>query len=72
MTIIEQCIAKGHARGVEQGIEQGIEQGVLKTCLRLARKKWGDLPQAMVTKIEGLHYAQLEDLAEALLDMRGR
>jgi|APTNR8051073442_1049403.scaffolds.fasta_scaffold08334_2 predicted transposase/invertase (TIGR01784 family) len=78
MTIIEQCIAKGHARGVEQGIEQGMEQGleqglgqgVLKTCLRLARKKWGDLPQAMVTKIEGLHYAQLEDLAEALLDMR--
>ncbi|MCW0217134.1 MAG: DUF4351 domain-containing protein, partial [Prosthecobacter sp.] len=44
--------------------------GVLKTCLRLAQRKWGALPEALSARMEALEYSQLERLAEDLLDLR--
>ncbi|MEN3944202.1 DUF4351 domain-containing protein, partial [Prosthecobacter sp. SYSU 5D2] len=54
---------------IAQGREEGYGQGVLKTCLRLARKKWGALSDETIAAIESLNYGQLEQLTEDLLDM---
>jgi predicted transposase YdaD len=71
MSIAQKLIAKGREEGREEGrvegLEEGYGQGVLRTCLRLARKKWGTLSDE--SAIEALNYAQLEQLTEDLLDM---
>jgi predicted transposase/invertase (TIGR01784 family) len=81
MSIAQKLIAKGREEGREEGIELGLEkglglgreegygQGVLKTCLRLARKKWSGISAEMVSGIESLGYGQLEQLSEDLLDL---
>jgi predicted transposase/invertase (TIGR01784 family) len=56
-------------QGLEQGREEGYGQGVLKTCLRLARRKWGEVPEDLIARIETLEYPQLERLSEDLLDL---
>jgi predicted transposase/invertase (TIGR01784 family) len=81
MSIAQKLIAKGREEGIELGLEKGLGlgreegreegygQGVLKTCIRLARKKWGAVSDEAVSAIESLNYSQMEQLTEDLLDM---
>ncbi len=54
--------------GQEKGLERGYGLGVLKTCVRLAEKRFGALPAEVNADVERLPYPQLEALSEALLD----
>lgn len=46
----------------------GEARGKADIILRLLRRRFGEVPAELRQRIEGLHTAQLESLAEALLD----
>ncbi len=50
------------------GIEEGRKEGQRSLILRLLARQVGDVPKSLTDRIEQLPTAQLESLAEALLD----
>jgi len=50
-------VERGIEQGIEQGIERGIEQGKRDSLFRLLRGKFGDLPDRIISRIEGIHDA---------------
>ena len=65
-------VQQGMQQGVEQGIERGIERGRLEgeraLVLRLIQHRFGELPAALSLRLEGASQAELEHLAERVLD----
>ncbi len=53
---------------LRQGLEQGKQQGETALTLRLLTRQIGAVAPELQERIRGLSIAQLEDLAEALLD----
>ncbi len=56
---------------MRQGIEQGIEQGTEREkafIIRQLKRKLGDIPPSLETKITELTIDEVEALGEALLD----
>jgi len=49
-------------------LQQGQQEGERSLVLRQLRRRLGELPEAIRSRIESLPIAQLENLAEALLD----
>ena len=68
----QDILAKGREEGLEQGREEGREEGVREEAaelvLRLLRRRFGSVTAEQDATIRGLTTAQLEDLAEALLE----
>jgi predicted transposase YdaD len=54
---------------IAQGIEQGRDMGMTALLLRLARRRFGSLPETVEKAMEGLDYLQLEALSDAILDL---
>ena len=48
--------------------EEGRQEGQAELVLRLLKRRWGVVPNPLQDRIAGLPVAQLEALAEALLD----
>lgn len=62
------------AEGLEQGIEQGLERGRLDTeqqlLLRLLRRKFGELPEAVEARVRSTtDTSWLEGCVDRLLDV---
>ncbi|MFQ3614325.1 MAG: DUF4351 domain-containing protein [Cyanobacteriota bacterium] len=53
-----------------RGLTQGIQQGEVEIILRLLRRKIGELPTSLETKICSLTTPQLETLGESLLEFK--
>ena len=70
-TWIEQGIAQGIAQGIEtgeiRGIEKGIEKGKAETFLRLARLKFGSIPEPRVTQVNAAGQDQLDAWLDSLV-----
>ena len=66
-TGIEQGIEQGIETGEIRGIEKGIEKGKAETFLRLARLKFGTLPEARVTQVHAAGLDQLDAWLDSLL-----
>jgi flagellar biosynthesis/type III secretory pathway protein FliH len=68
----EQGLEQGREQGLEQGREQGLEQGRVREALslveRLLNRRFGSLSPSLQEAVRQLSVAQLEELAEALLD----
>lgn len=68
-------LREGLEKGLEQGLEKGLEQGrqaeAAALCLRLLRRRCGELQPATTARIEALALDQLEDLADSLLEFSG-
>ena len=59
---------RGYDRGIEQGIERGVVQGLRRTLLKQLRARFGDLPQAVVARVEAITNAdKLDTLSERVL-----
>lgn len=56
--------------GIEQGLEQGLERQ-RSLILRLVTRRVGLVPKDLADRIQILPIAQLETLAEDLLDFKG-
>ncbi|WP_416669331.1 DUF4351 domain-containing protein [Egbenema bharatensis] len=55
----------------EEGREEGRQQEAVNFVMRLLTKRFGELPQVVRVRIEGLALEELEALGEALLDFEG-
>ncbi|MFM9102681.1 MAG: DUF4351 domain-containing protein [Cyanobium sp.] len=60
-----------HTRVAQEWIEEGRLEGEAKVALRLLNRRCGPLSDATTARIKTLPLAQLEALAEALLDFSG-
>lgn len=56
------------AEGEQAGEQRGAQHGEATVILKLLKRRFGELPEAIVTQISGLPIAQLEEMAELLLD----
>ncbi|MEB3183718.1 MAG: DUF4351 domain-containing protein [Cyanobacteriota bacterium] len=54
-----------------QGLQEGRQEGELEVTFRLLRRRCGKLSSDQESRIRSLPLAQLEALAEALLDVHG-
>ena len=68
---IEEGRQEGRQEGEAQGEARGRALGEATVTLRLLNRRCGPLSEATTTRIQGLPLAQLEALAEALLDFSG-
>jgi flagellar biosynthesis/type III secretory pathway protein FliH len=72
MEIVTSWMERGIEQGREQGLEQGREQGRVREALSLVERqlnrRFGSLSPSLQEAVRQLSVAQLEELAEALLD----
>ncbi len=67
---------RGVQQGMQQGLQQGMQQGMQQECLALVtrqlRRKFGLSPalETALARLNTHQLAELEDLADALLDFR--
>ena len=66
-TIAETWIEQGEARGKAVGIAEGEARGKAETFLRLARLRFGDLPEPRVDAVRTASPAQIDRWLEPLL-----
>ncbi len=52
----------------EEGEKRGEKRGRVRTLQRLLNRKFGQISSELEEQINGLSVAQLDDLAEAILD----
>jgi hypothetical protein len=56
--------------GMQQGMQQGLQQGERLLVLRLLKRRFRDVPDSAVERINGLSIEPLGELGEALLDFQ--
>jgi predicted transposase/invertase (TIGR01784 family) len=66
--IYQDILQEGRKEGMEAGIQAGRQEGETALILRQLTRRMGALAPELEGRIRGLSIAQLEDLAEALLD----
>lgn len=49
---------------IQQGVKQGIEQSIEQSTLRILQRRFGVLPPAVQTKLDGLTILELESLLD--------
>lgn len=59
---------RGWERGLEEGREEGREQGQQELLLQMITGRWGDIDEALQTKVRGLTGEQVIALGKALFD----
>ena len=72
-------LEEGHQQGRQEGRQQGRQEGrqegrqaeAVAMTLRQLQRRCGPLPSAQQTRIQTLSLADLEALADALLDFQG-
>ena len=60
--------ARGIAKGISQGISQGISRGQVQTLQRLLAKRFGPLPEALLTRLQNASSTDLDRWTDRLLD----
>jgi len=64
-------VQQGMQQGVEQGIERGRLEGERALVLRQIQHRFGELLAALRLRLEGASQADLEHLADGVLDATG-
>ena len=64
----QDILAKGREEGRQEGREQGVREEAAELVLRQLRRRFGSVSADDAATIGGLSRAELEDLAEALLE----
>ena len=65
----QRIIEKGFQQGRKEGIEQGKKEALLATTLNLLRRKFKELPEQYVARIQGQDITILEKIANDILDI---
>ncbi|BAY39153.1 hypothetical protein NIES2111_35030 [Nostoc sp. NIES-2111] len=53
--------------GLHQGIQQGIQQGMQRQLVRLLQRRFGEIPQELVVRLEGESVEKLESLMDTAI-----
>jgi predicted transposase YdaD len=73
--VYKEIFGQGHSEGLQEGQREGLEQGrqaeAAALCLRLLQRRCGPLTPQQQARLQALRLAQLEALADALLDFQG-
>ena len=65
---LEKGLEEGIEKGREEGIKEGEEKGALLMLLRFLRRKFGEIPADLVSRIESLHNPeQLEAVMDSAI-----
>ena len=68
-TMAEHYLQQGMERGIEQGMEQGQVLAKRDAVLKLLHRRFGDVPESLVSHITALHHiSQLDALFEKALE----
>jgi hypothetical protein len=67
-SILEACERRGLERGLQEGERKGLQEGERKVLVRQLRRRFGDLPAAVLARIDSADEATLERWSEELLD----
>jgi len=62
-------IEKGIKKGIEKGIEKGMERGIGVTVIKLLEKKFGNVPEEYVKKIEGANRETLMAIVDNIFEI---
>ncbi|MEW6276310.1 MAG: DUF4351 domain-containing protein, partial [Bacillota bacterium] len=68
---IMQITTSWHEKGRAEGIAQGITAGQVNLLLKMIKKRFGELPAEVETKIRALNSEEIEKIGEALFDLAG-
>ncbi len=66
----KQGLREGLQESLQKGLQQGVQQGETELILRLLRRRFKQLDGETEARIRELSLAQVESLAEALLDFQ--
>lgn len=66
-SVAEQLREEGERRGLVKGRVEGLAEGQRKVLLKLLRARFGELPEAAVTRVNAASVAQLDLWAECVL-----
>ncbi len=65
---IAERITQGLAKEIEKGIERGRREGQAGIVLRLLRRRFGGVPEAVRDRVRGASTVELETWADAVLE----
>ena len=60
---------RGIEKGIKKGIEKGMEKGIGVTVIKLLEKKFGNVPEEYVKKIDGANRETLMDIVDNIFDI---
>ncbi len=60
-------LKQGMERGLEQGLERGLEQGERRLVLRMLAQRFGELPTAVVKRLDSMSASEIESLSDRIL-----
>lgn len=64
----EEGIQLGKQEGIQLGKQEGRQEGELLVILRQMKRRFGELPTSLETRLKSLKVAEIETLAEAIFD----
>ncbi len=67
LTWADKLMEKGREEGLEKGREAGVIEGKRKTLLRQMSAKFGEVPEAMMVRVEVMSEADLDSVLERIL-----
>ena len=65
MTYVTSAERIGREEGRQQGLQQGLQQGKRDAIVRILRRRFGELPSDIETRLAELTLEQLDPLVEA-------
>ena len=54
-------------KGLKQGMERGLEQGERRLVLRMLAQRFGELPTAVVKRLDSMSASEIESLSDRIL-----
>jgi predicted transposase/invertase (TIGR01784 family) len=73
---MESGLEKGLQRGLERGLEKGLEKGRreegLSLMLNVIVSRWGELPNDLLAKLDGLPIERLEELSRIVFNLKDK
>ena len=60
---------RGIEKGIKKGIEKGMERGIGVTVIKLLEKKFGNVPEEYVKKIEGANRETLMAIVDNIFEI---
>ncbi len=81
--VYKEIFGQGRSEGIQEGLQEGLQEGqreglergrqaeAAALCLRLLQRRCGPVTPQQQARLQALPLAQLEALADALLDFHG-
>jgi len=70
-TTYDRAMEKGMEIGLSQGLSQGLEQGLQISLLRFGRKRFGNVPPEVESRLLEIHdVPKLEVLSDRIAEVR--